>query len=42
MPCEEALNLIDKLSLDFEGLGTLTVFFNPDEEKGSLGSRDLI
>jgi glutamate carboxypeptidase len=34
--------LIDKLSLDFEGFGTLTVFFNPDEEKGSLGSRDLI
>lgn len=35
-----SLDLLKKL--DFEGFGTLTVFFNPDEEKGSLGSRDLI
>ncbi|PMR77109.1 glutamate carboxypeptidase [Billgrantia endophytica] len=28
--------------LDFDGYGTLTVVFNPDEEQGSLGSRDLI
>ncbi len=28
--------------LDFDGYGAITVLFNPDEEKGSLGSRDLI
>lgn len=28
--------------LEFDGYGTLTVVFNPDEERGSLGSRDLI
>lgn len=28
--------------LDFDGYGTLTVLFNPDEERGSLGSRELI
>ncbi|MBL8660068.1 MAG: M20/M25/M40 family metallo-hydrolase [Rhodospirillales bacterium] len=29
-------------ALDFDGYGTLTVLFNPDEEKGSTGSRDKI
>lgn len=29
-------------TLDFDDYGTLTVVFNPDEEKGSLGSRELI
>lgn len=28
--------------MKFDGYGTLTVLFNPDEEKGSFGSRDLI
>ena len=28
--------------IDFDGYGTLTLFFNPDEEKGSIGSRELI
>ncbi|MDX5433966.1 MAG: M20/M25/M40 family metallo-hydrolase, partial [Halomonas sp.] len=28
--------------LEYDGYGTLTVVFNPDEERGSLGSRDLI
>lgn len=28
--------------LEFDDYGTLTVLFNPDEEQGSLGSRDLI
>jgi glutamate carboxypeptidase len=28
--------------LQFDQYGTLTVFFNPDEETGSLGSRELI
>lgn len=27
---------------EFDGYGKLTVVFNPDEEKGSVGSRDLI
>lgn len=29
-------------ALDFDGYGTISVVFNPDEEQGSLGSRDLI
>jgi glutamate carboxypeptidase len=29
-------------NLDFDGYGRLTVLFNPDEETGSIGSRDLI
>ncbi len=29
-------------NLNFDQFGTLTVFFNPDEEKGSFGSRELI
>ncbi|MFD2191562.1 glutamate carboxypeptidase [Pistricoccus aurantiacus] len=29
-------------ALDFDDYGKLTVVFNPDEEKGSLGSRDVI
>lgn len=28
--------------LDYDGFGVVTVLFNPDEEKGSFGSRDLI
>lgn len=35
-----ALNAVEKLG--FDGYGQLTVLFNPDEEKGSLGSRELI
>lgn len=35
-----ALQMLKGLS--FNGYGLLTVFFNPDEETGSLGSRDLI
>ncbi|WP_227370741.1 glutamate carboxypeptidase [Halomonas sp. M20] len=35
-----ALAILEEL--DFKKYGTLTVVFNPDEEKGSLGSRDAI
>jgi glutamate carboxypeptidase len=35
-----ALKLIK--ARDFQSFGTITVLFNSDEEKGSLGSRDLI
>lgn len=29
-------------ALEFDGYGQLSIVFNPDEEQGSLGSRDLI
>ncbi|MGC3875305.1 glutamate carboxypeptidase [Halomonas sp. GXIMD04776] len=35
-----ALKILEEL--DFKEYGTLTVVFNPDEEKGSLGSREEI